>query len=916
MRRLRGWLARIAGLFRKRRSESEFAAEMEGHLAMHIDDNLRTGMTAEEARRQALIKLGGVEQTREKYRERSGLPFLETLLQDFRFGFRMMRKNPGFAVAAVLTMALGIGANTAAFSLLDAMLLRELPVNHPRELVLFSDDPSQGTISGTETGRWFVFSYPSYLQFREHDESFQDLCAFQADRNRVRVRVPGSKLGSPTESARGKLVSGNYFKLLGVNAIAGRTLEPEDDRPGASPTAVLNYGYWKRRFGTDASLVGKTLEINDVPVTIVGVAPPEFFGENVTSIPNFWLPLSLQPQVTQRNSYLDDPSTHWLNIMGRLKEGVKLQKAQTVVSVQLRQMLAAQAGSKLSADIRQDIDNSYIQLAPGKIGISALRVRYSEALHILLGVAGLVLLIACANVANLLLSQAVAREKEFSVRLTLGASRGRLRRQLLTESMLLAVIGAVLGTLLAQWGAKTLLLLVAGNATPLRVSPDVTVLGFTTMVCVLSGILFGIFPTLRATRADVNEAMKGPKPVPKAAGLWLGLANGLVIFQVAASMVLIVGAGLLLGTLRNLMRQELGFDQEHVLIAGMDPRAAGYTPAQALDLNRLLIEHLETAPGVRSASYEYTSPLSGSESSGSISIEGMPPRPEKEMGLHRNAVGPHYFETLGIPIVLGRGIEPRDTDGSPKVAVVNQAMVNKFFAGTNPIGKRFSSGGPHFDEKYGFVIVGVARDARFYSVRGQIPPMAFVAASQLTGSDYDFGRSLDIRAVGDPRTIENEVRRVIAESAPGLPLIAMTLLSEQVDGQLFQERMVAGLSSAFGGLALLLASVGLYGTIAFRVARRTRELGIRIALGADRGNVLRMVMSECLVLVGIGLCAGVPLSMIGARLIANQLFGLSPLDPFTMGLAAVVLTTVAALAGFVAARQAARVDPLVALRYE
>jgi predicted permease len=903
-------------LFSRRHLYNDLSAEMQQHLDEKIEELIAEGMPRKEATTAARRAFGNVTLIENDSREVWRWPSIESFFADIRFAMRTFLKNPGFTAVAILTLALGIGANTAIFTLLDAVLLSKLPVSNPQELVLFSDDPREGNLTGAESGHWYVFSYPDYLQFRERDESFQDMCAFQAGRNRVRVRVADTKAAPSIESARGKLVSGNYFQLLGVRAAVGRTLTADDDRAEASPVTVLSYGYWKRRFHNDSSLVGKVLEVNDVPVTVVGVAAPEFFGETSTSIPDFWLPLRLQPQVMQQSSFLDDPSTHWLNIIGRLKAGVNLNQAQTIVTVQLRQMLASRAGSKLSPDFQKDIDRSYIQLTPGDVGISALRLQYSEPLHILMAVVVLILLIACANVANLLLSRAAAREKEISMRLALGARRSRLTRQLLTESVLLALLGGVLGIFFAQWGARILLFRVAGNGTPLNASPNAIVLSFTAAASILAGIFFGIFPALRAGRADLNSVMKGSAPAPTVAGLRLGLANSLVIFQIAASLVLIVSAGLFLRTLKNLMAQELGFEQGQVLIVGMDPRAAGYTPDQMNSLNRLLIERLDAVPGVRSVSYEHTSPLSGSESSGPISVAGMPPRPHEDMGLHRNAVGPHYFETMGILILLGRGIEPRDSEGTSRVAVVNQAMVKKFLSGVNPIGRKFSEGWPDFDPKNAFEIVGVSADSRFYSLRAEVPPMAFISAAQLTGSDYVFGRDIDIRASGDPRAVETEVRRVIQEAAPGLPITGVRPLREQVSGQLEQDRTIAGLSSTFGGLALLLACLGLYGTISYRVSRRTGEIGIRMALGAQRGNVLWMVMRECLFLVTTGLCVGLPLVLATTRLIAHQLFKLSPMDPLTIALAAFFLTAVSATAGFVAARRVQRVDPIIALRYE
>ena len=907
------WLTQ---LFSRRRLYTDLSAEMRQHLDGKIEELVAEGMSRREATAAARRQFGNLTLIERDSREVWHWPSVESFFADSRFAVRMLLKNPGFACVAVLTLALGIGANTAIFTMLNAVLLSKLPVNNPQELVLFSDDPREGNLTGTESGHWYVFSYPDYLQFRERNESFQDLCAFQAGRNRVLVHVAGTKAVSSMESARGKLVSGNYFQLLGVSAVAGRTFSAEDDRAEASPAVVLSYGYWKRRFHTDRSLVGKVLVVNDLPVTIVGIAPPEFFGETSTSIPDFWLPIILQARVMQQSSFLNDTSTHWLNIMGRLRAGIGPQQAQSIVSVQLRQMLASRAGSKLSPETQKDIDRSYIQLKPGGIGISALRLQYSEPLHILMAVVALILLIACANVANLLLSRAAAREREISMRLALGASRARLTRQLLTESILLALLGGILGIFFAQWGARILLYRVAGNGTPLNASPNAIVIGFTAAASILAGILFGIFPAFRASRPDLNSVIKGTTPAPAVRGVRLGLANGLMIFQIAASLVLIVSAGLFLRTLKNLTAQELGFDNSHVLIVGMDPRAAGYTPDQMNSLNRLLLERLEAVPGVLSVSYEHTSPLGGSESSGPISVEGMPRQPHKDAGLHQNAVGPHYFETMGIPIFLGRGIESRDSEGTSPVAVINQAMARKFFSGVNPLGKKFSEGWPDFDPKSAFEIVGVSADARFYSLRAVVPPMAFVSAAQLTGSDYQFGRDIDIRVSGDPRATETEVRRVIGETAPGLPVTGVRPLREQVSGQLEQDRTVAGLSSTFGGLSLLLACLGLYGTMSYRVSRRTSEIGIRMALGAQRGNVLWMVMRECLLLVTVGLCVGLPLVLATTRFIAHQLFKLSPMDPPTVAIAAFFLTAASATAGLVAARRAQRVDPIVALRNE
>jgi predicted permease len=914
MRRLRGWLVRVGGLlgelFHKEQRDQDLAEELESHLQMHIEENLRRGLTREDARRQALIQIGGMEQTKENYRDQRGFPLLESLIHDVRFGLRMLHKNPVFTAVAILTLALGIGANTAIFTLLDAVLLKTLPVYKPHELVLFSDDPSEGTSTGRRTGLLSRLSYSEYLYFQGQNEPFRDLCAFENNTNRLRIRLANAAANSPPEFAKGKVVSGNYFSVLGVNPAVGRLLSPEDDRPGASPTAVMSYAYWQGRFRGDPSVIGRAIEVNGTSFTVVGVAAPEFFGESVER-EDFWFPIVTQPQVTLSDSVLDNNDFYWLNFMGRLKPGVTWQQAQAIVSVQLRQILAEQAGSHPSADDTLAMNNSYILLAAGGEGISYLRFRYSQPLHILMVVAGLILLIACANVANLMLSRAAAREKEISVRLALGASRGRLIRQLLTESALLACLGGALGILLAQWAAKILFTLVAGNGTPLKVSLNLAVLAFTTGVSLVAGILFGLVPALSASRADIAASMKGAIRAGASSGLRLGFANGLVVFQVAVSLPLLIGAGLFLRTLQNLMAQELGFEDDRVLVARIaNPQIAGYSADQLPALYQSLLGRVQALPGVRSATLDSSSPFSGNNSSGNFSLEGRALQPGQKMNAWRVQVGARYFETMGIPILLGRDITPEDIQENLRVAIINQTMARKYFPSENPIGKRYCEGAP-FSADQAIEIIGVAGDARYYSFRDQIPPMAFTAVSQLPRGGF-----IVVRAAGNPKSLEGAVRGAIREVSSVLPVPSVDFLGEQVHDRLLPDRTVAELSSIFGALALLLACIGLYGTMAYRVARRTNEIGIRMALGAQCSNVLWLILKECLLLVAMGFAIGVPLALAGTRLIASQLFELSPMDPLTVALAAFVMATVAALAGFMPARRASRVDPLVALRYE
>jgi predicted permease len=840
-----------------------------------------------------------------------------TLIQDLRYAVRMLAKAPGFTAIAVLTLALGIGANTAIFSIVDAVLLKSLPVANPRELAIFSNDPSQGAYSGqVMTGLWFEFTYHDYKFFRDHNESFRDICAFESNRHTIRIRALDSSSPARAEFARGKVVSGNYFSVLGLHPTAGRLLSPSDDRPSAPAVAVMSYAYWHRRYNNDSSVVGRTLEINAAPFTIVGVAPPEFFGESMNTV-DFWFPLIAHPQVAGHEPVFEDTTYYWLNMIGRLKPGVTLPQAQVAVNLELRQLLLAEAGPKPPPRYQRSLENSHIQLAPGALGISYLRSKYSQPLHVLLAVVGLVLLIACANVANLLLSRAASREREISVRLAVGASRGRLVRQLLTESVLLSSMGGVLGILGAWWGAKFLFAMVAGNGFPVYISENSAVLGFTLLISIAAGIVFGLVPAIRASRHDLASSMKGSMKPASASFRKFASANCLVVFQIAMVVPLLVGAGLFERTLQNLLSEDLGFREDRVLVAYIEPETAGYSPEQARVLYPSLLDGISAIPGVLSATLDSTTPMGGHESATNISIQGpSAPHSQKsggspeDMGAHMVNVGARYFETLGIPILLGRDISPEDIQQNRRVCVINQTMARKYFVGVSPIGQQYCSGSP-FQPDRAFEIVGVAADARYYSVREAIPPTAFNALAQPRRGAY-----IVIRTTGDPARIEAEAPHVIASVATLLPSTSVVPLRNQVQDRFKQERTVAGLSSTFGGLALILACIGLYGTMAYHVSCRTREIGIRVALGAQRSGVLWLVMKECALLVAAGLGIGIPLALASMRIIASQLFELSPMDPLTIALVSVALAIVATVAGLVPARRVIRVDPMVVLRYE
>jgi macrolide transport system ATP-binding/permease protein len=874
----------------------------------------------------------------------------ELAVQDLRYGLRMLGRSPGFATVAVITLALGIGANTAIFSLVNAALLRNLPVRDPGRLALFADDPGEsmsvdeptpGEPVAIPSGQWTLFSYPAYRDLRDHSQLFEGICAFQTTEDTLTVRMEGLRQDAAVQVAQGKLVSGNFFSVLGVNALLGRTLMPADDRPGAAPVAVVSFDYWQNKLGGNPALVGRGLDIDGVPMTLVGVAPRGFFGERVEKdSADFWMPLSLRPRLTltvmpEATSLLTNPNAYWLDLMGRLKPGVTRQQANAAMDVVLREYLTARAGSKMTGSVRREIQHAYISLAPGGRGLSKMRFEYSEPLYILLAVVGLVLLIACANVANLLLSRATGRQREMAMRLALGATRSRLVRQMLVESLLLAIFGGLAGAFLAAWGVSALVSLVATQV-PLNVRPDLAVFGFTMGVSLLTVILSGLAPALRATRLDLVPALKAGsadrafrsaaldsqretadlKTSSALRAFRFGLGKGLVVFQIAVSLLLLIGAGLLIHSLLNLENQNLGFSPEHVLLVSADPELARYKANELPALYREIVERIRALPGVRSASIGGTSPMSGSQMGVDVSAEGQP-RPRGGNTAQLVPVGPQYFETEGMRILAGRAISSEDTATSSSVAVVNQAFARRFLPKESPVGRRISLGSSF--QAPVFAIVGVVEDAKYADAGEEASPMFFLSAYQPiagVGSMFAYVNEIEIRAAGSPAGAAAEVRRAIHQIDSNLPITGVTTLTQQVNDSLGQQQAISDLTGFFGILGLVLACVGLYGVMAYNVARRTKEIGIRMALGAQQGAVLWMVLRESLLLIAVGIAIGVPVALAAAHLIASQLYGLTPSDPLTIAIAALVMAGVGLLAGFLPACRASRVNPMVALRYE
>jgi predicted permease len=918
---------RFRSLFRNRQVEKELSDELRFHLEELTKQNVAKGMASEEARYAALRELGNVEQIKEECREMRRVNFIETFLQDLRYGLRQLRRTPGLAAAVVLSPALGIGANTAIFSLMDAVMLRNLSVKKPEQLVLlqwatlgrqWAPDPVLSSLHGdmwrTRTGGMASpsFSYPAFQEFRARNKVFSNAFGFQSAQ-RLNMNVSGH-----ASLADGEMVTGDYFSGLGVSPVLGRATTDADEKTGATPIAVISYGLWKSQFGGSSAAVGKTVTLNGVPFTIVGVAPSEFFGVQPGSKLDIWVPISTQPQILPQwnragESWFTERKRWWVVIMGRLKPGVSSQQALAAMSLLFTQSMTAGLNPPPKAQMLPRIE-----LTSASQGPNDLRKQFSKPLWVLMALVGLVLLIACANVANLLLARATTRRREIAVRLALGAGRRRLVRQLLTEGILLAVMGGLMGLLFAFWGTHILLALMASGRSPVRlvVRPDLAVLSFTAAASLITGILFGLVPALRATRIDLTPALKENAGTASAdLGTKSKLNHALVVAQVAGCLLLLTGAGLFVRTLENLENQNLGFNQYHLLLFKIDPTQAGYKSTRLANFYQQLLAGIQALPGVRSASFSSDGLIGAGFSVHGISIEGYAPKQGgKGQSAWTNSVGPDFFKTTGINVLLGRAIGAEDTENSPKLAVMNEALVRHIFGKANPVGHRFGFGNAT-SSALEYDIVGVVQNAKYEELREPAPPTVYIPYRQRPTSNWS-SAYFEVRTAGDPLAMVPALRRAVRGLSKDVPLSDVRTESQKIDQVLMQERLFACLSGFFGGLALLLACLGVYGVMSYSVARRTGEIGIRVALGAQRRDILGMVLRETVVLALAGVAIGVPVALVSTRWISSFLFGLEPDDPITIATAAGFMVAVALFSGYWPARRASRVDPLVALRYE
>jgi predicted permease len=949
------WMTKLTiglkSLFQKQRVERELDEELESYVEASAAHKQIAGMTAEAAHRAAIVEMGSRNAVKHQVWSARWESTLEGLLRDTRLSMRMLAKSPAFTSIALLSLALGIGGNTAIFTLINQVMLRNLPVRNPEQLVTFGDAENSGIAGGIDIGAYGLFPWYFARQLQADPGPFQGIASYCSFSDQASVRLPASHTvvdsNAPAMLVRTSLVSGNYFSVLGAQPFMGRAINPSDDAtPGSGAVVVISYHFWQQSLSSDPTILGKTIGINGTSFDVIGVMPEAFHGiKRELEPPDLWAPMTMQTIVLKHPSLLvpigGAGGTYFLNVFGRLSAQASTNKSslaqtQTWLDNQIRTGLRALEGAKLASAREQEIDRVTEPLIPATRGVSLVRSQYGDSLQVLMGVVVLVLLIACANLANFLLARSATRHREIATRLALGSSRARIIRQSLIETFLLSLAGGLLGLAIAFAVTRALIAFVSqGNAyVAMSPTPDAAVLLFTLGVSLLTGLLFGIAPAVIASRTGAAGNLSAGSRTAQSSGgksarLW---PKALVTVQIMLSLLLLVGAGLFLRTLRNLENQDYGFERTHLLLAEFNAGLAGYKPSQAPGLHQQLLERLSALPGVKSVALAVTPPISGGNWSSDLSIPGYTPAPKENMNSKLNRVSGQYFETAGIKIVAGRAINDSDTANRQKVAVINQTVARKFFPKGDAIGRSLKI--DIDDVKGPWQIVGIARDTKAGDPRNTDPlRMTYIPLAQIdpfnpvdplspattmpAAPEENQDRVANLillRTTGDPANTIADLRAVVTSIDPNLPLTKITTIRDQVDDFISHDQLVSTLTTLFAVLALLLAAIGLYGVMSYNVVRRTNEIGIRIALGAQTSTVQWMVLSESLLLLALGVGLGLPLTFAGTKYIKDQLFGLSPLDPMTFGAALLIVSAMTLLAAWLPARRATKVDPMVALR--
>jgi predicted permease len=950
---LHNLIAGIKALLHRQQQSHDLDEELLAFQQASVEEKIRSGLTPHEAQRAARIEMGNTESVKEKIRSATWESTAESIAQDMRVSFRSLAKSPGFTAVAILSLALGIGGNTAIFTLIHQVLLRNLPVRDPQQLVTFGNSDSGGVLGGVDLGSYGMFPWYFARQLQANPGPFQGIAAYFSFSPKVSVRLPAAGKDDSNNVAilaPANLVSGNYFSVIGAQPLIGRVITPSDDAiPGSGAVVVLSYHFWQQSLSSDPAILGKTIAINSTPFTVIGVMPETFHGImlSLTEPTELWTPITMQTVVQHGPSLLTPQSgLYFLHLFARITPQAATNKAefaqnQTWLDQQIRAGIRASEGASISPARQQEIDRITVPLLSAATGVSSFRSQYGDSLRILMAVVALVLLIACANLANFLLARAATRQREIATRLALGSSRARIVRQCFIETLLLSLSGGLFGLLIA-FAATSALIAFFSEGNPyiaMDATPDIAVLLFTLAVSLITGLLFGLAPALTAARAGTATTLSSNARTAQSGGgkssrVW---PKTLVTAQIMMSLLLLVGAGLFLRTLRNLQNQDYGFERTRLLLASFDPQLAGYKPSQTPALHQTLLEHISALPGVRSAALSLTPPISGGAWSSDIKIPGYTPAPKENMASILNRVSGQYFETANIPILAGRPITPADSATSLKVVVINQAIANRFFPKGDAIGRSLSI---NIDTVKGpWRIVGIARDTKARDPRAAEPtrmtyiPLAQIepyvpaasdssakssnAKTALPEENHDrFVGTILVRTTGDPANTIAGLRAAVTATDPNLALLNVTTIHDQVSTMMSHDELISSLTAIFSLLALVLACIGLYGVMTYNVVRRTNEIGIRIALGAQSTSVLWMILKESLILLAIGVALGIPAALAATRAIQSQLFGLTPSDPTTFVAAALTISLVTLIAAWFPAHRATKVDPIIALRYE